>query len=199
MTADLVLAPKTTAFLFMDFQNGIVSRLGDRADEVLRPAVSVLEAARAADAPIVFVRVAFRPGYPEVSDRNLSGAALKKSGLLLIDSPDTQVVDAMAPRPTEPVVVKHRVGPFGGTDLAPILRGRAVDTLVLLGVSTSGVVLSAVRHAADEDYRLVVVVDGCADLDPEVHRVLMEKVFPRQATVCSSEAVVAAIAGGASR
>jgi nicotinamidase-related amidase len=194
MTASLVLDPKTTAFLFMDFQNGIVPALGDRADEVLRPALAVLEAARAAGAPVVFVRVAFRAGYPEVSSRNLSGAALKGSGRLVLDAPDAQIIDAMAPRPTEPVVVKHRVGPFGGTDLAPILRAHAVDTLVLLGIATSGVVLSAVRHAADEDYRLVVVEDACADRDPEVHRVLMEKVFPRQATVARSEAVITAVA-----
>ena len=197
MTLDLVLDPKTTAFLFMDFQNGIVPFLGDRADEVLRPGVAVLEAARAAGAPVVFVRVAFREGYPEVSSRNLSGAMLKGSGRLLLDAPDAQIIPAMAPRPTEPVVVKHRVGPFSGTDLAPILRGAAVDTLVLLGVATSGVVLSTVRHAADEDYRVIVVEDACADRDPEVHRMLMEKVFPRQATVARSEAVIAAVARGA--
>jgi nicotinamidase-related amidase len=197
MTLDLVLDPKTTAFLFMDFQNGVRPHLGDRADAVIRHGASVLEAARAAGAAVVFVRVAFRPGYPEVSDRNLTFAAIKSRGGLLIDTPETQIVSAMAPRSTEPVVVKHRVGPFGGTDLAPILRTRAVDTLVLLGISTSGVVLSTVRHAADEDYRIVVVEDGCADPDVEVHRVLMEKVFPRQATVARGEAVVAAIARGA--
>jgi len=31
----------------------------------------------------------------------------------------------------------------------------------------------------------VVLADGCLDADPEVHRVLMEKVFPRQADVIS--------------
>ena len=196
MTASLALDPKTTAFLFMDFQNGILPALGDRADAVVRPALAVLDAARAAGALVVFVRVAFRAGYPEVSSRNLSGAALKGSGRLVRDAPDAQVIDAMGPRPTEPVVVKHRVGPFGGTDLAPILRAQGATTLVLLGVATSGVVLSAVRSAADEDYRLVVVEDACADRDPEVHRVLMEKVFPRQATVARSEAVIAAIAKG---
>jgi nicotinamidase-related amidase len=197
MTAALVLDPKTTAFLFMDFQNGIVPRLGDRADAVLRQGAVVLEAARAAGAAVVFVRVAFRPGYPEVSARNASFAALKSAGRLLIDSPEAQIVASMAPRASEPVVVKHRVGPFGGTDLAPLLRASAVDTLVLLGVSTSGVVLSTVRHAADEDYRLVVVEDACADPDAEVHRVLMEKVFPRQATVARAAAVAQAIAQGA--
>ncbi len=120
-------------------------------------------------------------------------ARVKGSGMLLVDSPEAQIVTAMAPRDNEPVVTKHRVGPFGGTDLEPILRASAADTLVLLGISTSGVVLSTVRHASDADYRLVVVEDACADTDAEVHRVLMEKVFPRQATVTRAEAVVAAL------
>jgi nicotinamidase-related amidase len=44
-------------------------------------------------------------------------------------------------------------------------------------------VLSTLRQAADLDFGLTVLEDGCADADPEVHRVLMEKVFPRQASV----------------
>ena len=55
------------------------------------------------------------------------------------------------------------------------------DSLVLTGIATSGVVLSTLRQAADLDYGLTVLVDACADADPEVHRVLTEKVFPRQA------------------
>jgi len=54
---------------------------------------------------------------------------------------------------------------------------------VLGGISTSGVVLSTVRQAADLDYRLTVLADACGDWDMEVHRVLTEKVFPRQAVV----------------
>jgi nicotinamidase-related amidase len=54
---------------------------------------------------------------------------------------------------------------------------------VLTGIATSGVVLSTLRQAADLDYRLIVLADACLDADPEVHRVLTEKVFPRQAEV----------------
>ena len=63
-----------------------------------------------------------------------------------------------------------------------------------MGHATSGVILSTVRLAADLDYNLIVVEDGCADRDPEVHTVLMEKVFPRQGTVVSSEEMVEALA-----
>ncbi len=52
-----------------------------------------------------------------------------------------------------------------------------------MGHATSGVTLSTVRLAADLDYNLIMVEDGCADRDPEVHQLLMEKVFPRQGAV----------------
>ena len=65
------------------------------------------------------------------------------------------------------------------------LRAKGVRHLVLSGIATSGVVLSTLREAADKDYRLTVLSDLCADRDPEVHSVLMTKVFPRQAQVTS--------------
>ena len=99
------------------------------------------------------------------------------------DHPATQVHAALEPRPDEPVVVKRRVSAFSGSDLDVLLRAAGADTLVLAGLATGGVVLSTLRQAADLDYRLTVLSDACADRDPEVHRVLMEKVFPRQALV----------------
>jgi nicotinamidase-related amidase len=67
-----------------------------------------------------------------------------------------------------------------------LLRANDIRHLVLCGIATSGVVLSTLREAADKDYALTVLSDLCADRDPEVHRVLLEKVFPRQATVVTA-------------
>ena len=89
----------------------------------------------------------------------------------------------MAPAPGDVVVAKRRVSAFAGSDLGVVLRAGDIDTLVLTGIATSGVVLSTLRQAADLDYRLVVLADACLDGDQEVHRVLTEKVFPRQADV----------------
>jgi nicotinamidase-related amidase len=72
-----------------------------------------------------------------------------------------------------------------------------VEHLILTGIATSGVVLSTVRQAADADYRLTVVGDCCLDSDAEVHSVLIGKVFPRQATVTTAEAMIAALAASA--
>ena len=81
------------------------------------------------------------------------------------------------------MVTKRRVSAFAGSDLDVLLRGLGAGTLVLSGIATSGVVLSTLRQAADLDYRLVVLADACLDADPEVHRVLTGKVFPRHADV----------------
>ena len=64
---------------------------------------------------------------------------------------------------------------------------------MLAGISTSGVVLSTLRQAADLDYRITVLADACADPDPEVHRVLTEKVFPRQALVTTTDEWIATL------
>jgi nicotinamidase-related amidase len=171
-----------TVLLVMDFQHGVVERFGDSS--VLDAASRAVKAARASEIPVMFVRVAFRPGYPEVAESNAVFASLTQSGdAMTQDHPATQVHAALEPRPDEPVVTKRRVSAFSGSDLDLLLRAAGADTLVLAGIATSGVVLSTVRQAADLDYRLIVLADACADRDPEVHRVLTEKVFPRQAQV----------------
>jgi nicotinamidase-related amidase len=66
-----------------------------------------------------------------------------------------------------------------------VLRAGGIGHLVLAGIATSGMVLSTLRQAADLDYQLTVLTDGCLDGDAEVHRVLLQKVFPRQVEVTS--------------
>jgi nicotinamidase-related amidase len=68
-----------------------------------------------------------------------------------------------------------------------VLRSLEIKHLVLSGISTSGVVLSTLREAADKDYVLTILSDCCADIDEEVQRVLITKIFPRQAAVMTSD------------
>ncbi|GMA62024.1 hypothetical protein GCM10025859_24640 [Alicyclobacillus fastidiosus] len=95
----------------------------------------------------------------------------------------TQIHESVQPHNGEPVVTKYRVSAFAGSTLEVILRSKQIDTLILTGIATSGVVLSTLREAADKDFVIQVLSDACADPDAEVHRVLTEKVFPRQADV----------------
>jgi nicotinamidase-related amidase len=181
------------AVLCMDFQSAIVSNLGDAAAPLLERTAALLDATRVAEMRVGYVKVGFRRGYPEVSPNNQSFSTVRSSGRFEADAPGAEIHASVAPRENEFVIVKHRVGAFHGTDLDMILRANGIDTLVLAGIATSGVVLSTIRHAADADYRIVVVADCCGDADAEVHRVLTEKVFPRQARVVDGAEVIAAL------
>jgi nicotinamidase-related amidase len=176
-----------SVLLVMDFQRGVVERIGAAGE--LEAASRAVRTARASGIPVFFVRVAFRPGYPEVATQNLAfSARAQQAGETMTEShPATQVHPALEPRPDEPIITKRRVSAFTGSDLDVLLRGAGAEHLVLAGIATSGVVLSTVRQAADLDYRLTVLADACADGDPEVHRVLVEKVFPRQAAVTTTD------------
>ena len=114
---------------------------------------------------------------------NKSFAAIAGTSRFTDDDPGIRIPGAVAPAPGEAVVTKRRVSAFAGSDLDVLLRARGIDHLVLAGIATSGVVLSTLRQAADLDFALTVLRDGCADADQEVHRVLLDKVFPRQAEV----------------
>jgi nicotinamidase-related amidase len=168
-----------SALLIMDVQDGIVERLGD--DALVDRIAAALAAARERGMRVIFVRVAFREGHPEISPRNRTFSALRGAGALTEET--VGIHAAVAPNDGEPIVTKRRVSAFAGSDLDVVLRAGEIRHLVLCGIATSGVVLSTLRAAADLDYELTVLHDACADGDPEVHRVLTEKVFPRQAEV----------------
>jgi nicotinamidase-related amidase len=180
------------ALLIMDVQQGIVGRFGDDED-YLRRVAAAAAAARAARLRVIYVVVSFRAGYPEVSPRNKSFAAIAGTGRFGPADPGAQIHPAVAPQEGDVTVRKLRVSAFAGSDLELVLRSGGIDSLVLAGIATSGVVLSTVRQAADLDYQLTVLADGCLDADPEVHRVLTEKVFPRQAEVTNVAAWIAGL------
>lgn len=190
MTEGILIDPKSTALLAMDFQTLIVDGYATDKEPLLSRTARLLQAARATQIMIVYVVVGFRPGYPEVSDRNMSFRTVKETGRFTASDANVAIHPALAPVAGDTIVTKHRAGAFFGTDLEMILRANGIDTLLLTGVATSGVVLSTLRYAADSDYRLLVVKDCCSDKDAEVHRVLTEQVFPRQATVASAEEVI---------
>jgi nicotinamidase-related amidase len=173
----------STALLVMDVQQSIIDRFADGEDGYLPRLAGAVAAARDAGIGIIYVTVGFRPGHPEVSERNKTFAAVARTGRFTEGDPGSRVHPAVAPAPGDVVVSKRRVSAFAGSDLDVVLRAGGIDSLVLAGIATSGVVLSTLRQAADLDYRLTVLADGCLDADPDVHRVLLEKVFPRQAEV----------------
>ncbi|KAG0047176.1 hypothetical protein BGZ83_007724 [Gryganskiella cystojenkinii] len=175
----------TSALLVMDVQQLTVARVPDT--DYLPRLRTAIDAARATGIPVIYVVISFRDGYPEVSGRNKCFSAIAQTGALINGDAGLQIHPDVAPLPGEVIVTKRRISAFTGSDLDVVLRGLGVDHLVLAGIATSGVVLSTLTQAADLDFALTVLADGCLDTNPDVHRVLMEKVFPRSADILTIE------------
>lgn len=170
-----------SALLIMDVQPGILDRVPNK-DEYLKNVGIAVDAAHKRQIPVMYVVVGFRSGMPEISTHNKSFGSITNESAAGMINPRPAIV----PTGNDVVVIKRRVSAFSGSDLGVLLRARDIRHLVLAGIATSGVVLSTLREAADLDYQLTVLSDLCADFDSEVHKILMEKVFPRQADVMSS-------------
>ena len=184
--------PHATALLIMDVQPSIVAVRDAQDTARLMPRLQMLRAsARDAGIMVVYVVVRFRAGHPEIGDANPMFGQIRAQGRLV----EEDVHPDIAPGPGEIVVHKRRVSAFSGSDLGVILRAHRIEHLVLCGIATSGVVLSTVREAADLDYRLTVIEDCCLDGDEDVQRVLMTKVFPRQALVVTAHEFVSGLPG----
>jgi nicotinamidase-related amidase len=176
--------PGHAALLIMDYQVGILGRFED-SDELLSRAERSIALVRERGGKIGYVRVAFtdadREGLPSTS--TMAARVAQSGGAFDADSPTTAIHERIAPEPGDIVVRKTRVGAFLTTDLDQQLRERGVNTLILAGLSTSGVLLSTVREAADRDYRILVLSDASADPEPDVHEFLTARIFPKQAEV----------------
>ncbi|MEO8693261.1 MAG: isochorismatase family cysteine hydrolase [Acidimicrobiales bacterium] len=185
----------TSALLVMDVQVGIVDRYAN--DTGLIPRLRrAIDAAHHASIPVIYVVVGFRNDYAEVSPNNRGFSAIAATGAYSDGDANRVVHPDIAPQAGDIIVTKKRVSAFAGSDLDMVLRAQQVDHLVISGISTSGVVLSTMRQAADLDFRLTVLSDGCADGDAEVHRVLIDKVFARQSDVVTIDQWIDSLNGG---
>jgi nicotinamidase-related amidase len=185
MSDELILDPADTTMLVMDYQVGLLHRLPD-AQALLDRVNSAITNVRANGAHVGWVRVAFTAAEfdaipPSSTMARMAGP--ERRAALASDAPTSQIHPSLTPQPHDITVRKTRVGAFTTTDLDEQLRARKSSTLILSGISTSGVVLSTVREAMDRDYRIIVLENATADPDPDTHAFLIHTVFPRHASV----------------
>ncbi len=177
---------QNTALLIMDMQTVLFSQIG-HAKDIVASTSQAIHYARQHSIPVIFVVVGFRQGSPEISSNNKGFTASKEMFANVNMEDFVRIHHELHPLENELTVVKRRVSAFTGSDLEVVLRSFNIHHLVLTGIATSGVVLSTIREAADKDYQLTVLSDCCADRDMEVHALLTNKVFPRQADVVTAK------------
>jgi nicotinamidase-related amidase len=171
MPDELSFNPAKTAVLIMDYQVRQVNALPEaERGRIVRAASNVMDKARSRKIPVIFIEVVRGERTPE-----------------------NALYPGIAPKPGEPLLTKHRVGPFTTTNLQEILKKQGTETLVLMGINTGRVVVSTVACAADMDYKLIVLSDCCADSEPDIHRFLIDKLLPRWAAIATSQQFLEAL------
>jgi maleamate amidohydrolase len=175
------IAPAQTALLVMHYQTDILGLFPSVAPALLANTRKLCDAARNKGVSVYFANLRFSPGYPEVSPLNKNGQGIRQPGLFV----DDQTSPELGQRAGEPVIVAHRASVFFGTGLEARLLAQGVDSLIMVGIASTGVVLSSVAYASDADFRLYTVKDCCYDPDQVVHEHLFSTAFDSRTTVLS--------------
>ncbi len=102
----------------------------------------------------------------------------------------TQFPDQVAPDSRGNIVSKRYASAFFGTHLAASLTAQRVDSLVIVGVSTSGCVRASAVDALQYGYRTIVVADCVIDVDQEAHRVNLRDIQRKYGEVLNLEQVL---------
>jgi len=184
------ITPARTAVLIMHYQTDIMDLFPSVAPALLANTRQLCDAARQAGVSVYFAKIHFSPGYPEVSPLNKNGQGIKQLGLFVHD----RVCPELGRREDEPIIIAHRASVFFGTDLQARLSAQGIDTLIMAGVASTGVMLSSIAHASDADYRLFTVKDCCYDPDPVVHERLFATAFESRTAVLSLDQALSLLA-----
>lgn len=184
------ITPARTALLVMHYQTDIMDLFPSVAPTLLGNTRQLCDAARRAGVSVYFAKIHFSPGYPEVSPLNKNGQGIRQLGRFVHD----RVSPELGRREDEPIILAHRASVFFGTDLQPRLSAQGIDTLIMVGVASTGVMLSSIAHASDADYRLLTVKDCCYDPDPVVHDHLFATAFESRTTVLSLDDALSLLA-----
>jgi nicotinamidase-related amidase len=174
------------ALLVIDVQQGVVDSMGFGLDYMNRVSQAI-ETARTTSIPVIYVRIAYREGAPEISPNNRMLYNFAKSGTMMKTAATSQIHSLIAPKSGDIIITKSRVSAFTGSELDLVLRSLKIDHLILSGNATRMGILATFFEAADKDYSLTVLSDCCADSNQAVHDLLMTEVFPLQANVVSLE------------
>jgi nicotinamidase-related amidase len=216
--APLSFDPARSALVVIDMQRdflepgGFGESLGNDVSllaAAVPPCRQALAAARDAGMLVIHTREGHRPDLADAPPAKLErGAPARRIGdpgpmgrILVRGEPGHDIVPALAPAPGEVVLDKPGKGAFHQTDLAQILRNRAVDTLFVCGVTTEVCVHTTIREGNDRGYRCVALGDACASYFPEFHRVGLEMIKAQGGIfgwVSSAEALADALSSTAS-
>jgi biuret amidohydrolase len=197
---------KTTAMIAVHYQNEVLHadgkvRVGLGADmagereRLVAAAGRLIGGMRAAGAPVISVRAAYRPDYKDVVQNGMIFRNLVARGAFQEGSWGCEFHEGLGPLEDEFVVTHRRVNPFYSSPLDDVLRGLGAELVVIAGIATHSAVEHTARHAADIGYEVIVAADACASADRAMHEASLRS-MGLIASISDSAAILAALAAG---
>ena len=162
---------------------------------VLKVFDSLASAARAAGATVIYTRVAWKPGHPDLVANSPLLGMVKQHNCLVDGTDKAEIIADVAPRPGDLVVTHSRVGGFTASPLDTLLRSRDIDTVMFCGVATNASVEGTARQASDLAYRTIVIADACSTVDQAAHDASIGS-LGLLAEIAQSADVIAALKSG---
>lgn len=184
----ITIDPARTAVIIIDMQRdflepgGFGETLGNDISllkAAIEPCQALLAGARRLGMLVIHTREGHRPDMSDApkakverGDPSLRIGSPGPMGRILIrGEPGHDIIPALYPIADEPVIDKPGKGAFYATDLHLVLQNRAIENLIVCGVTTEVCVHTTVREGNDRGFRCIVPGDCCASYFPEFHEV----------------------------
>jgi maleamate amidohydrolase len=163
------------AFCDPDFSTG----RSDHIREAVTQAEVVLKAGRVAGVPVVHTAVAW------AHDDEFTNWKVPSLRDIAPNSHASSILPQLW-EDSDIYLVKRYPSAFFGTDLSTILRNRGVDTVLIMGVTTSGCVRASILDSFSHGFRTIVVADACGDQEVGPHNDNLRDVSRRYADLTSA-------------
>ena len=202
-------AARKTALLVIDMQHGFIDEGASLAFAAARDIIpnlaSLIEAFRAAEAPVIFTEFVYAENVPclrgdpfgieHLPDEGAPGFGSQSSNCLIgpnagagVETADT--IPALQPRPEELIIRGHTYDKFYGTPLDLALRSQEISHLFMSGITTDVCVNATLIAATQRNYRVTAVTDGCASPWPELHEACFKIWQPKFARLKTSAEIL---------
>lgn len=185
---------RRAGLLVVDFVNGFNDPAlfgGGNIGPAIERSIPLLDSCRQMRLPIAFTRLVYEA---DGSDHNLFVRKVPKLAVLTEEAPASLVVGELAPLPGELVLRKRLPSAFFGTELAAHYTAKGVDTLVIIGCTTSGCVRASVLDAMSSGFRPIVVTDCVGDRAIAPHEANLFDLGQKYADLMARDEVIAALA-----